>query len=302
VQWIAPVLGSVLAMLAWAGVAHSSGSGWVQAVGALLAAVLVTGLLAPSIAARRVTLRCTASPADTEAGRTVEVTMLANGPVRIRPRRPAGSLARAVGPSRGNRTVTVSVTPERRGVLEVITVEVATCAPFGLLWWAKEVEVPLPRPLHVAPRTGEPGAVDSVPRSTVGEAVRRVPAGHGEPRGIRPYQPGDSRRSVHWPATSHTGVLMTRDREDQTDEPVVIEGVLPNDPAAAETLSEQVMGAVTVQLARGRNVILVTTETGGRTTQPVRDRIDLGRRLARAVAGSGGGIPVPDGLPPRTAL
>ena len=33
VAWFAPVVGSVVAMLAWAGVAHSSGSGWVQAVG-----------------------------------------------------------------------------------------------------------------------------------------------------------------------------------------------------------------------------------------------------------------------------
>ena len=34
VAWIAPVAGSVITMVAWAGVAHSSGSGWVQAVGA----------------------------------------------------------------------------------------------------------------------------------------------------------------------------------------------------------------------------------------------------------------------------
>lgn len=283
VNWLAPVFGSVLAMLAWAGVAHSSGSGWVQAVGALLAAVLITGLLAPYVAARRARVTCTASPSDSEAGYPVELAMTANGPVRIRPRRPTGSVARAVGPSHGYRAVTVEVTPERRGVLPAVTVEVASCAPFGLLWWAKEVVVTLPRPLHVAPRTGDPGAVDSVPRGTAGEAARRLPAGHGEPRGIRPYRPGDSRRSVHWPATSHTGTLMTRDREAQTDEPVVIEVVLPPDPATAESVAEQVMGAVSVHLAGGRHVILVTAEAGGRTMRPVLDRVDLGRRLARAV-------------------
>ncbi len=51
--WLAPVAGSLVAVLAWAGVAHSSGSGWVQAVGALLAAVLFTGLVAPLFPARR---------------------------------------------------------------------------------------------------------------------------------------------------------------------------------------------------------------------------------------------------------
>ena len=60
--WFAPVVGSVVAVLAWAGVAHSSGSGWVQAVGALLAAVLLIGLVAPVVPARRAAVTCTGSP------------------------------------------------------------------------------------------------------------------------------------------------------------------------------------------------------------------------------------------------
>ena len=60
--WFAPVVGSAVAMGAWAGVAHSSGSGWVQAVGALMAAVLITGLLAPVVPARRAGIICHTSP------------------------------------------------------------------------------------------------------------------------------------------------------------------------------------------------------------------------------------------------
>ena len=60
VAWLAPVAGSLLAVLAWAGVAHSSGSGWVQAVGALLAAVLFTGLMVPLVPALRAGVTCTA--------------------------------------------------------------------------------------------------------------------------------------------------------------------------------------------------------------------------------------------------
>ena len=91
VAWFAPVVGSVVAMLAWAGVAHSSGSGWVQAVGALLAAVLIAGLVAPLVpgpAGRASPAR--GCPSDGEAGRPVELTMTANGPIRIRPRHPVG--------------------------------------------------------------------------------------------------------------------------------------------------------------------------------------------------------------------
>ncbi len=283
VAWVAPVLGSVVTVVAWAGVAHSSGSGWVQAVGALLAAVLFTGLVAPLFPALRAGVVCTTSPSDSEAGQPVEVTFTANGPIRIRPRWPVGPVARAEGPSRGSRSVVVTLTPEGRGVLESVVVEVASCAPFGLLWWAREIDVPLTRPLHVAPRLGTPGPVDSRRDHAAGESPWRVPSGAGEPRGVRPFEAGDSRRSVHWPATAHTGVLMVRERERQTEEPVVIEVVLPADRAAAEAESERIMAVVTDCLLRRQPVILGTLEAEGRCLRLVRDRIDLGRRLARAV-------------------
>ncbi len=283
VAWFTPVVGSVVAVLAWAGVAHSSGSGWVQAVGALLAAVLFTGLVAPLFPAHRASVTCAASPSDTEAGQTVTLSMTANGPIRIRPRRPAGTLARAAGATRGTRPVDVTITPERRGVLESVSVELASCAPFGLLWWAKEVDVPLPRPLHVAPRYGRATEVTTRPADSAGDAPLRVPSGAGEPRGVRPYQPGDTRRAVHWPATSHVGSLMVRERERQTEDPVVIDVVLPPDPLEAEAESERVMAAVNLCLIRGQPVVLRTREPDGHVMRPVRDRIDLGRRLARAV-------------------
>jgi uncharacterized protein (DUF58 family) len=283
VAWLAPVAGSVVTVLLWAVVAHSSGSGWVQAVGALLAAVLFTGLVAPLFPALGARVACTASPSDSEAGRPVELTCTANGPIRIRPQWPVGLVARAAGPSRGSRPVTVTLTPERRGVLESVVVEVASCAPFGLLWWAREVEVALPRPLHVAPRLGTPGPMDVARDDSAGESPWRVPSGAGEPRGVRPFEAGDSRRSVHWPATSHVGLLMVRERERQTEEPVVIEVVLPQEQAAADAESERVMAVVTRCLLRRQPVVLGTLEAEGRCLRLVRDRIDLGRRLARAV-------------------
>ena len=284
VAWFAPVAGSAVAMLAWAGVAHSSGSGWVQAVGALLAAVLITGLLAPYVAARRATLTCSACPSDGQAGRPSALTMAANGPLRIRPRYPVGVETAAVGKPYGPRTVEVPITPSRRGVIESVFVEVASCAPFGLLWWARDVEVALPRPLHIAPRLGDRARMETTTTRSAGDSRRRAPSGVGEPRGVRPYRPGDTRRSVHWPATSHVGALMVREKEQQTDDPIVVDVVLPPDPPAAEIEAERVMSGVTHALMRGETVVLGTRETGGHIVRAVRDRIDLGRRLARAVS------------------
>jgi Protein of unknown function DUF58 len=286
--WFAPVAGSVFAILAWAGVAHSSGSGWVQAVGALLAAVLITGIVAPLFSARRATLSCTASPADAVAGQPVHLSMTANGPLRITPKYPLGPTCRAIGRSRGSRAVEVTVIPERRGVVEEVAVELASCAPFGLLWWGRDMKVALPRPLHVAPKFGPPGPIGIRSDDAAGDAQRRVPAGLGEPRGVRPYRPGDTRRSIHWPATSHVGVLMVREKERQTDDPIMVDVVLPRDILAAETETERVMAAVDRYLSSGRPVVLGTDERDGHTVRPVLDRIDLGRRLARAVPAADG--------------
>jgi len=283
VAWIGPVAGSMITMTAWAAVAHSSGSGWVQAVGALLGAFLLVGLIAPAWPARLAHLTCTASPADGRAGTAVELVFEADRPVRVRPIFPAGPDHQAGGGQRGSRSVMLAVTPRRRGVLDAVVVEVGSSAPFGLLWWAREFELPLPRLLHVAPRSGPSGDSLDTADDAPGEAAPRVPSGIGEPRGIRPYAPGDPRRAVHWPATSHAGRLMVREAERPTDDPVFVEVVLPRDPAAAEAEAERVMAGVCECLARRQAVVLATREEAGRVVRPVADQIDLGRRLARAV-------------------
>ncbi len=296
VAWFGPVFGSAFTLVAWSGVAHSSGSGWVQAVGALLAAVLVTGLVAPVFPAVRARAVCTASPSDGVAGQPAAITLTASGPLRIRPLVPAGPTRPAGGRSRGPRQVTVEVVPGQRGVVESVALELASSAPFGLLWWSREVIVPLARPLHVAPRVGPPEPVRTGTGDHTDDAVRQLPAATGEIRGVRPYRVGDLRRSIHWPATAHAGVLTVTEAERRIDEPVVVDVALPPDPEEAERAAERAMATVSAHLARGVPVLLVTLEAGGRTVRPVLDRVELGRRLARAVpdpgpAGAGEGPP-----------
>ncbi len=288
IAWFGPVAGSILTILAWSGVAHSSGSGLVQAIGALLAAVLVTGLVAPSVPAARATVRCTACPSDGTAGSPVGLVMDAGGPLRIRPLDPPGPDATAGGRVRGTRQGTVDVVPGTRGVLDSVAVQVASSAPFGMLWWARDVVVELPRPLHVSPR---PGPVEPVPLAAddeLGEALRRVPATSGEARGIRPYQRGDLRRAIHWPATAHTGTVMVNEAEAPAGDPVVIQVVLPTDEAEAELEAGRMLSVVVAYLDRGVPVLLSTREPSGPVSDRVVDRVAAGRRLARAVPDAGG--------------
>lgn len=280
--WAGPLIGGVLTMAAWFAIAHSSGSGWVQALGVLLAATLIVGLVAPAVPAGLASVVCTVSPSDGQAGRPLEFTMTADRPVRLRLRSPGGVESSTIGPPRGGREITVEAVPPRRAVHTEVVLEVASCAPFGLVWWVRDVRVALPRPLHVAPRIDGAGRVESHDVDSPGQSPARIPGVVGEPRGVRPYEPGDPRRSVHWPATAHTGRLMVRESEQPADEPRWIEARLPADPDEAEREAERVHAEVLDCLVRGLPVLLTTTEDGQQVTRAIVDGIDAGRRLARA--------------------
>jgi uncharacterized protein (DUF58 family) len=286
-----PLFGSIVTLGAWGLVAHNSGSGWVQAVGTLLAGVLVTGLLAPAVVVSRVRLRCEASPPDATVGVPAELTLRASHRVRVRPLAPPGPEV-AIGPRSAHGGAAdpgdpVNLIPARRGVTDRMVVEVATAAPFALVWWTRRVVVRLPTELHVGPRLGAPLPLPRRPDDRLGEESRPAPDLTGEPRGVRAYRPGDSRRRVHWPATAHHATLMVRETERPATAGVVIRVSLPADPEAADRTAERAYGTVTAALDRSVPVILTTLEVDGPRTKAVGDRRSAARRLARAVSTGG---------------
>ncbi len=274
-----PVAGTIFALGAWAAVAHNSGAGWVQALGALLAAFLFIGLAAPGFVVRRARCRVEAGPVDSTVGAPVSVALVVGSPLRLRPLDPPGP-EQVTG---RRHELALTLVPDRRGVVERCEIEVASAAPFGLLWWTKRVVVELPRPLLVAPRLGpaDHGAISE--RGSAGEDVRRVDSRVGEPRGVRGYRPGDLRHWVHWPATAHTGSLMVREMESPSATPLRVLALLPDDPAAAERAAEVALGTVAQLLSAGRSVVLITAESAGVVDEGVDGLTDAGRRLARAL-------------------
>jgi uncharacterized protein (DUF58 family) len=279
-------------LLAWGLVAHNSGAGWVQAVGDVLAGTLAVGLLAPAIVVARAKLRVVEAPGDGTAGVPLELMACSTTRVRVRAMDPPGPEA-FVGPHRttagadADGREPLTLLPRVRGVHTQIVLEVASAAPFGLLWWRKTVVVGLPRALHVGPKLGRPLPVPAGREDTSGSGVLHSAVQIGEPRGVRPYRPGDQRRWVHWPATAHSGELMVREMEGPTAEPVTVEVHLPAEPEAAERMAERAMATVVGFVDRGASVLLATTEEAGPRIGAVADRRSAGRRLARAVAGPG---------------
>jgi uncharacterized protein (DUF58 family) len=266
-------------MAAWFGVAHSSGSGWVQALGALLAGTVVVGMAGPALALRGARCSVTESPADTVAGTPVTVTIEVSTAVVVRPLAPPG---REVGTGTARRCA-LELAPAHRGVVNECALELCSAAPFGILWWSKKVTVALPRPLHVAPLVGPALPSAWAHDDAAGDAARPVDRRVGEPRGVRDYRPGDLRSWVHWRATAHTGTLMVREMEGPTAAPATVTAVLPADPDAADEEASRALGAVAGLLAAGRPVVLVTVEDTGVVRRPVAGVLDAGRRLARAL-------------------
>lgn len=272
-------LGALL-VLAWSAIGHQSGSGWVQVLGALVAAVLVLGFAAPAIAVSKVRVEAGESPADAEAGTPFRVLVACSRPARLEPVSPAGP--QAVGCAHA--PAELWMLADRRGVIPEITLRVSSAAPFGLVWWTRTVVLRLARPVHVAPRLG-------LPLPDVSEGLRRGIGGarvvlslSGELRSVRDYRHGDSPRRVHWPATAHSASLMVRENEESAGTTVVVRADIPADPAAGERRAEHVLGTIVELLSGGASVVLETVEAGaGPVSDEVADRVTTGRRLARAV-------------------
>lgn len=289
---VLPLLAGAGLLGLWTVVAHDSGLGWVQTVGALVAGVLVVGLVAPAVAVVRIAVAVAASPPDARRGSPTRLHVTVSAPAEVRAIDPPGPAVLTGDAAR----VVLECTPGERGLVDRVTVSVASAAPFGLLWWSRTVVLPLERPIAVAPRVGpraDPALVRRTP-AVIGlgadrDATRAAPgvvASGPDPRGVRPYDHGDPRHLVHWPATAHAGVLMMRENERPARAPAVVDGVLPDDPEdpeGAERRAEAVMATVTALLASGATVHLGTLEPSGPLTAPVASAAEAGRRLATAL-------------------
>jgi uncharacterized protein (DUF58 family) len=268
----------------WWLVAHNGGSGWVQALGDLVFGTLAVGILGPAAVLMRARVKIVATPVDGIAGMNSDVLIEASSRLRVRPVHPPGEEA-FLGPVGGRRSPDehVVLLPARRGVHETVTLDIATAAPFALQWWTRRVVLPLPSALHISPRRGRPGSLPFQHNEEAGTSVDRAQTDVGEPRGARPYRPGDSRRQVHWRATAHAGELMVRELEGPSSEPITVHVALPSDPDEAERVAEHALGTVVQALEQGAPVILTTVESSGPVVARVTDRRGAGRRLARAV-------------------
>ncbi len=270
---------SVLAI----GNALASGEPALSLLAAFGVAMLLLGIVGAFVGLRDVAISIVA-PHDVVVGSDAAIRLSVDGPGR------AACTVRLVDPPTRAHDATVGAQgiiawyAPRRGVWESLRVEVRSSWPFGIFQRRKVFDVPLDAPMHVVPRAT---AVD-VQHVTIDDDGPRSPAtasGGDLVRSVRPYRPGDPQKWVHWPSTARGRELMVREFEPTVDRDVTIRVTLSSDPALAEPAAARAVGAGRSVLHSGRRLTLVTREERGSVTGAVLTDRELGRRLARAVAG-----------------
>jgi uncharacterized protein (DUF58 family) len=271
-------------------VARTTGAGWDIVLLCAVIAVVMTGSVLPAFVLGRVSVAATA-PADATVGRPFPIELTVRGHhVKVQVLTLSSDWVRIDAPTSGP----LVVTPTRRGVLQRLRVEVVTAAPLGLARWRRRIVVDLPAPVDVAPRR-EPTRCPIVvgDTQTPSELAHLATGGVELTRGVREYLDGDPIRSVHWPATARTGVVMVREYEGPR-RPVVILVVdlRGTDP---ESVASRAAGMADDALRAGARVELATAEVEGPRLGVVPTPLHVGRRLARAVVGAPAFGPFPAG-------
>jgi uncharacterized protein (DUF58 family) len=281
------------------GVAHESGSGWVQVVAALIGGTILIGGVLPGIILLRTNITCLHNPADTSVANPVMVEVKGAVGIRVTPETSLGyhaqpstavttpmRITNMAGIIDATGRLEIPIVPHNRGVLRHIKLEISTAAPFGLIWWHKIVDVKLFRPLYVAPARKD--SHSSLPMRLMEpweNQTHFIKAEVGEPRTVRDYLIGDNPKKIHWHLSAHKGSLLVYECEQSAPLTKVLVLSLPANPVTCETQASLAMGTITEVLAQGDQILLCTMEDGGPKMEVVTDIQQGGRRLAAAVPG-----------------
>jgi uncharacterized protein (DUF58 family) len=279
--WVLALIGGALYA-----VSRTTGSGWLVVLLAGLVATGVVSLVLPLVALRGIvpTLEV---PRDATVGQPLRVGLTVAGRARdLRVSVPALGLQPVAvdAPATG----VVEAVPARRRVVRSACVDLVAAGPLGLWVARRHHTVGLARPLEVGPR---PVAVELTAAPVAGDADQVDDGCRGDGsdaemvRGARAYVAGDPLRLVHWPATARAGNLMVRELESPGRAPLTIVVDLRGPEDEAEAAAGRAAGLAIAALRAGVPVSLATAEIEGPVLAAVTDRVAVGRRLARAVAG-----------------
>jgi uncharacterized protein (DUF58 family) len=263
--------------------ARSGNPELLSAAAGMSVALLVVSNVWPAVLLRRISVSVDA-PTDLTVGDEFALDVTITGRVRhLQVRDPdGGTWFRTDAPVRARLPDVAS----HRGSFEGARLEVATAGPLGMCRALRRYRLSLPAPMLVGPRATPMAWVPRALPSDAAEAGGWSASGGGDVvRSVRPYVPGDPAHLVHWPSTARHGVLQVRELEPpaRTGEAVVLHLLAPSDEA--EAAAARAAGLARAVLAAGGQLMLATVERDGPVVARAGSRLEVSRRLARAVPG-----------------
>lgn len=277
------------------GVGTNVQAGWVLAIAALLAGLMVVGLVGPLRALRGIEVSRRA-PRSATAGQAVAVSLdvtNASGSVRGLigvDDRFCGRGAAVVGLIRPNETRQYlgRRSGARRGVYRGGPCTLESGAPFGVARVRRTVDVG--SPIVVYPRTYEVGS-----RQLLGLGSWRAPAPFGDPSTVRDYRRGDPLKHVHWRTSARRGELVVREFDTEKRADVTVVAEVPADPDVADAIAS-VACSLAISFIRGGSMVRMLSAHDGRVLEAAgrsyEDVLEWGARLEPAREGAGRGAAV----------
>lgn len=181
----------------------------------------------------------------------------------------------------------LSITPkliyDRRGVYPNAEVTLSSSAPYGLIRATRKLQ--LPGELIVLPRVYETSSPASAGLDAISggkfKGARRVSTGtHFS--GVRPWQPGDTIKQVHWKSTARRGDLMVKTFDEELGGRLSI--LLDCAAADSATVDNAVRAAASIGVAalqEGHHLELRDSVADPLRLAPFSDEGELLLRLAR---------------------
>jgi len=261
------------------------------AIGVFAFVLFAIGLVWPIVILARVSVEVVA-PSDGAVGDEVPLRIIVRGRtdrVEVRVLDPPGRWWRTAVPGVG----TMPHLATRRGVFDEVRVQLRTSAPLGVFVRVRQARVRMPEPITIAP-SARPAAAVLYPIGDEALMTDPVPAsvaGGDTVRAVRPYVPGDPARLVHWATSARLGELVVREHDPPAAQGLALVVDLSGPDEWGDEAASYAAGMGRAALAGGGVVLLATREREGPVCARVLDARDLGRRLARAVAGPPADVP-----------
>jgi len=174
---------------------------------------------------------------------------------------------------------TLELPPQRRGIVRIGPATTVRSDPLGML--RREHAFDDVHDLYVHPRTTVvPSSSAGLIRDLDGSPTRRLVDADMSFHAIREYAPGDSRRQIHWKSTAKTGQLMVRQYEEsRRSRMAVVLGLAEAEYASVDEFELAVSAAASLTLRAVHDARDLDIVVGAEIPRVVRGRLRAIRHI-----------------------